>query len=131
MPAGLTCTCFLEPTSRPDDVREHACQSSQNHPGLVLKSLHTEDFWGISSSARRSELKANNITLKDSFDDTEKKLDRVMLSLIRSESQVKIFATDLGIAAKFRDPELAFSEVSGRTFSGIVNFVDPLSFDVC
>ena len=52
MPAGLACTVFLEPTSRPDDVREHACQSSQNHPGLVLKSLHAP-------SAGNCSLRAN------------------------------------------------------------------------
>ena len=44
--------CFLEPTSRPDDVREHACQSSQNHPGLELKSLHAP-------SAGNCSLRAN------------------------------------------------------------------------
>ena len=30
---------------RQDDVREHACQSSQNHPGLVLKFLQNDNSY--------------------------------------------------------------------------------------
>ena len=44
------------------------------------------------------ELKANNIALKGSLDDTEKKLDDVKLSLDRGESREATLAAHSGVA---------------------------------
>ena len=76
-------------------------------------------------------MKKNNVVLKDALDDTEKKLDHVELSVNHGESQVKRLSKQIEELQKTanvsqegeecKDPELAFSEVSGRTFSGIVN----------
>ena len=76
-------------------------------------------------------MKKNNVVLKDALDDTEKKLDDVELSVNRGESQVKRLSKQIEElqetanvsqeGEECKDPELAFSEVSGRTFSGIVN----------
>ena len=77
------------------------------------------------------ELKANNIALKGSSDDTEKSLDHVKLRLDRSGSQVRRLSQQIrGLqeswnvlqdAAEFKVPEPAFGEVSRRTFKSIVN----------
>ena len=68
------------------------------------------------------ELQASNIALKDSLDDTEKKLDHVK-SLNRGESQVKRLSQlswecsetvkyFTGSRWNFENPEIALSEVS-------------------
>ena len=73
----------------------------------------------------------NSIALQGSLNDTEKSLDQVTLSLDRSESLVKRLTQQirdlqdtenvLQKAAEFQHPEPANSEVSGRTFNGVVN----------
>ena len=76
------------------------------------------------------ELKANNIALKGSLDDTEKSLDHVKLSLDRGGSQVRRLSKQIRELqesvnvlqeAVDKDPELASSEVSRRTFNSTVN----------
>ena len=72
------------------------------------------------------EFRANNIALKDSLDDTEKKLDHVKLSLNRSESHVKrlpqqiweLYETEhvLQEAAEFEGSRAAFREVVRTNF---------------
>ena len=49
----------------------------------------TEDWKNSEQYEEIRELQANNIALKDSLNDTEKKVDNVKLSLNRNESQVK------------------------------------------
>ena len=106
---------------------------------MLRRELH-ESNWSPTATAdwRTSEqyeeiceLKKHNVVLKDSLDDTEKKLDHVKLSVNRGESQVKRLSQQIEElqetvhvfqeAEECKDPELAFSEVSGRTFSGTVN----------
>ena len=76
------------------------------------------------------ELKANNIALKGSLDDTEKSLNHVKLSLDRSGFQVRRLSKQIPELqesvnvlqeAADEDPEPASSEVSRRTFNSIVN----------
>ena len=67
------------------------------------------------------ELKKNNIALKDSLDDTEKKLDHVKLSVNRGESQVNRLSQQIGeLQETNRD------HVSGANFSSR-NVADSLS----
>ena len=77
------------------------------------------------------ELTTNNIALQGSFNDIEKSIDQVILSLNRSGFRLKRFPHHvrelqdtehvLQEAAAFKDPEFASSEVSGQIFKSSVN----------
>ena len=77
------------------------------------------------------ELQPNNIVLQDSLKETERSLGKVTLGVECSEFLVKRLSQQtqelqetvnvLQEAVEFKDPELANSEVSGQTFTCIVN----------
>ena len=77
------------------------------------------------------ELQTNNTLLQDSLKETEKSLGKVTLSVECSEFLVKRLSQQtqelqetvnvLQEAVEFKDPKPANSEVSGQTFTCIVN----------
>ena len=99
-------------------------------PKKIPEVNRTLEEFGVST--RRSGTLQDNIALKNSLDDLEKKHDHVKLSLNRSESQVKRLSQHIWElletvnvlleAGEFTDPQLAFSE-SGRNHVSGANFL--------
>ena len=69
------------------------------------------------------ELKKNNIALKDSLDDTEKKLDHVKLSVNRSESQVNRLSQQIGELQETNRDHVAEANFSSRNVANSLSRV--------